>query len=195
MSYQDPTTAINGVVEGGVAATTVALLHQTALSMIPYLIPAIPLIVLDLHFGIKAAKHRYKKYKKEADRVTFSRALRGTVGKVFEFACWLILASSMSVAFEAEWIEWATLGVVYVNEIGSVIGNYLCTKNIEFSLLEFLKAVFVYVGRFVASKIGIIADDVTFDGVLKPMPDEKPRNKKGQYVKQGDAPKKKRERK
>lgn len=175
-------TTANEVVEGGVAAVTVAVLKKTVLTMIPFALPALGLVILDLWFGIKAAKHRYKKYKRDADRVTFSRALRGTAGKVFEFSCWLIIASSMTVAFEKEWIQWATLGLVYVNEIGSIIGNYLCTKDIEFSLLAFLKAVLVFVGRWVGSKIGIVADDVTFDDVLKPAKGAK-RDKNGRFVK------------
>lgn len=173
------TTASN-VVEGGVAAVTVAVLQKTVLTMIPFALPALVLVLLDLHFGIKAARHRYQKYKRPADRVTFSKSLRGTVGKVFEFAAWLVLASSMTVAFNKQWIQWATLGLVYVNEIGSIIGNYLCTKDIEFSLLAFLRAVLVFVGRWIASKIGIIADDVTFDDVLKPA--KQGRNAKGQFT-------------
>ena len=168
------------IVEGGVTATITAILQKTVLTMLPFALPALVLVMLDLHFGIKAARHRYKKYKRESDRVTFSKALRGTVGKVFEFACWLILASSMTVAFHKDWIQWVTLGIVYVNELGSVIGNYLCTKDIEFSLLAFLRAVMVFIGRWIGSKLGIVTDDVTFDDVLKPA---KPgRNKKGQFV-------------
>ena len=182
MKYQDSTSIANNIAEGGVTATTVAILQKTVLSMIRFLIPAIPLIVLDLHFGIKAARHRYKRYHREQDRVTFSRALKGTVGKVFEYICWLIIASSMSVAFEEEWIEWGTLAIVFVNEIGSIIGNYLCTKDIEFSLLGFLKSLIIFVGRWVAARIGIIADDVTFDDVFKPMPKGQPRNEKGQFT-------------
>ena len=170
----------SSVVEGGVVAVTVAVLQKTVLTMIPFALPALVLIALDLWFGVKAAKHRYQTYKRPADRVTFSKALRGTVGKCFEFAAWLILASSMSIAFKQDWIQWATLGLVYVNEIGSIIGNYLCTKDIEFSLLAFLKAVLVYVGRWFGSKLGIVTDDVTFDDVLKPA--KQGRNAKGQFT-------------
>lgn len=170
----------SSVVEGGVVAVTVAVLQKTVLTMIPFALPAVVLVLLDLHFGIKAARHRYQKYKRNEDRVTFSKALRGTVGKIFEFSAWLILASSMSIAFKQEWIQWLTLGLVYVNEIGSVIGNYLCTKDIEFSLLAFLKAVLVFIGRWVGNKIGVVADDVTFDDVLKPA--KQKRNAKGQFT-------------
>lgn len=181
MRQPDFVTTTNSVVEGGVVAVTVAVLQKTVLAMIPFALPALVLIVLDLHFGIKASRHRYQKYKRPADRVTFSKALRGTVGKVFEFAAWLILASSMSIAFQQDWIQWATLGLVYVNEIGSVIGNYLCTKDIEFSLLGFFKAVLIFVGRWVGSKLGIVTDDVTFDDVLKPA--KQKRDKNGRFTK------------
>lgn len=180
MRQADFGATTNSVVEGGVVAVTVAVLQKTVLAMIPFALPAIVLILLDLHFGIKASRHRYQKYKRPADRVTFSKALRGTVGKCFEFAAWLILASSMTIAFQQEWIQWLTLGLVYVNEIGSVIGNYLCTKDIEFSLLAFLKAVLVFVGRWIGSKIGIVTDDVTFDDVLKPA--KQKRDKNGRFT-------------
>lgn len=181
MRQPDIGTTANSVVEGGVVAVTVAVLQKTVLAMIPFALPALVLIALDLHFGIKAARHRYKKHKRPEDRVTFSKALRGTVGKTFEFAAWLILASSMTIAFQQEWIQWATLGLVYVNEIGSIVGNYLCTKDIEFSLLGFFKAVLVFVGRWIGSKIGIVTDDVSFDDVLKPA--KQKRDKNGRFTK------------
>lgn len=181
MKQADFGATTNSVVEGGVVAVTVAVLQKTVLAMIPFALPAIVLILLDLHFGIKASRHRFQKYKRPADRVTFSKALRGTVGKFFEFCAWLILASSMTIAFKQEWIQWLTLGLVYVNEIGSIIGNYLCTKDIEFSLLAFLKAVLVFVGRWIGSKIGIVTDDVTFDDVLKPA--KQKRDKNGRFTK------------
>ena len=182
MKTPDIGTTASNVVEGGVAAVTVAVLQKTVLTMIPFALPALVFVMLDLHFGIKAARHRYQKYKRPDDRVTFSKYIRGTVGKVFELSCWLIIASSMTVAFQKEWIQWATLGLVYVNEIGSIIGNYLCTKDIEFSLLAFLKAVLVYVGRWVGSKLGIVTDDVTFNDVLKPSKGPK-RGKDGRFEK------------
>lgn len=181
MRQPDIGATTNNIVEGGVVAVTVAVLQKTVLAMIPFALPALVLIALDLHFGIKASHHRYQKYKRPDDRVTFSKAVRGTVGKTFEFAAWLILASSMTIAFQKEWIQWVTLGIVYVNEIGSIIGNYLCTKDIDFSLLAFLKAVLVFVGRWIGSKLGIVTDDVTFDDVLKPA--KQKRDKNGRFTK------------
>lgn len=180
MKQPDIGATANEIVEGGVSAAAVAVLKQTVLVMIPFLIPAAPLIALDCIFGVKASRLRYKKYKREDDRVTFSKAFRRTVGKCFEYACWLIIASSGSVAYGKPWIQWVILGGVYFNEIVSIIGNYLFTKGIEFDLLAFLRNVLVFVGRWVGSKIGIVTEDVSFDDVLKPT---KPgRNAKGQFV-------------
>jgi hypothetical protein len=181
MTTQTISSVASDVVEGGVSAAFVAYLQQTVLAMIPFALPALVLVALDLDFGLRAAKHRYQKYRREQDRVTFSRAVRGTVGKVFDYVCWLVVSSSMSVAFHQDWIQWAILGLVYVNELGSVIGNYLCTKDIEFSLLDFLKAVFVYIGRWFGNKLGITTDDLTFDDILKPA--KQGRNAKGQFTK------------
>ena len=174
---------LGDVVEGGVSAAAVAVLRKTVLAMIPYALPALVLVALDLNFGIQASRHRSAQYHRREDKVTFSKAIRGTTGKVFEFAAWLILASSMSVAFQQDWIQWATLGLVYVNELGSIIGNYLCTKDIEFSLLGFLRAVLVFIGRWIGNKLGIVTDDVTFDDVLKPAKGRK-RDKSGRFVKE-----------
>ena len=180
MKQPDIGATANEIVEGGVSAAAVAVLKQTVLVMIPFLIPAAPLIALDCIFGVKASRLRYKKYKREDDRVTFSKGFRRTVGKCFEYACWLIIASSGSVAYGKPWIQWVILGGVYFNEIVSIIGNYLFTKGIEFDLLAFLKNVLVFVGRWVGSKIGIVTEDVSFDDVLKPT--RPGRNAKGQFV-------------
>lgn len=169
MRQPDIGATTNSVVEGGVVAVTVAVLQQTVLAMIPFALPALFLIALDCNFGIKASRIRYQKYKRPEDEVKFPKFLRRTVGKIIEFACWLIVASSMSIAFKKEWIQWTILGAIYLNEIVSIVGNYLYTRGVEFDFLEFLKKVFVFVGRWIGSKIGIVTDDVTFDDVLKPV--------------------------
>ena len=52
---------------------------------------------------------------------------------------------------------------------------------LKLPLLGFLKAVLVFVGRWIGSKLGIVTDDVTFDDVLKPA--KQGRNAKGQFTK------------
>lgn len=136
--------------------------------MIPFALPALVLIALDLHFGIKASRHRYQRYKRPDDRVTFSKALRGTVGKTFEFAAWLILASSMTIAFKQEWIQWLTLGLVYVNELASIVGNYLETKGLQVNW----KYVFNTIFKLGGQKVGVDASDVDSSQFVKPLEKE-----------------------
>ena len=46
------------IVEGGVSAALVTLLQTAVLRMIPYAVPGLFLVLLDLVYGIRAAKQR-----------------------------------------------------------------------------------------------------------------------------------------
>ena len=138
------TNTVNTVAQGGVAITALAFLRQTLLSMVPYAIIAVPLIILDLSWGIRAARHR-------GERVTFSHAFRRTMNKVFDYLCWIIIASGLSIAFEVNWLEWLILGGVIFNEIISIASNYFETKGIKFSLAAAWRWAF----KTGAGKIGV----------------------------------------
>ena len=157
------------VLQGSVAATFVAFLQASVLRMIPYAIPTIALIALDLVYGIKAAKDR-------GERVRLSTALRKTTTKFFSYVCWIILASTMAMAFNVEWIEWIVLGTVYANEFASVVGNYLETKGLELSWGGVVNALVKLFGR----KHGINTEDIDANEIVKPI--KQGRNKKGQFV-------------
>lgn len=157
------------VLQGSVAATFVAFLQASVLRMIPYAIPTIALIALDLVYGIKAAKDR-------GERVRLSTALRKTTTKFFSYVCWIILASTMALAFNVQWIEWIVLGTVYANELASVVGNYLETKGLELSWGGVVNALVKLFGR----KHGINTEDIDANEILKPI--KQGRNKKGQFV-------------
>ena len=119
----DNSSTISTVAQGGVAVTALAFLHTALMNMIPYFICAIPLIVLDCKFGIRAARYRNEK-------VTFSRAFRRTMSKCADYICWVVIAASIALAFEAKFLEWLILGAVMGNEIISIIGNYFETKGL-----------------------------------------------------------------
>lgn len=158
------------VLQGGVSTVAVAFLQQAVLRMIPYAVPSIVLIALDLLYGIRAAKYR-------GERARLSTAVRRSVTKLFSYACWLILASTLAIAFEHEWIEWAVLGLVYVNELSSIIGNYLETKGLEVSWKDVFRAVFKIGGQ----KVGVDTEGIDPAEFVKPI--EKPRDAKGRFVK------------
>lgn len=128
------------IAQGGAAAVAIAFLQQTVTRMIPYSLPALALIILDLIYGIKAARVR-------GDRIRFSTGLKKTTTKIFCYICWIILASTMSQSFGKDWIEWAVLAVVFVNELASVVGNYLETKGITLSFVAFYRWIFKKAGE------------------------------------------------
>lgn len=144
------------IVEGGVSAALVTLLQTAVLRMIPYAVPGLFLVLLDLVYGIRAAKQREEK-------VRVSTAIRRTTTKVVTYVCWLILATTIAIAFEKDWLEWGMLGLVYANEFLSIIGNYLETKGLKFSIA----GVYKWFIRWITGKVGAEAD-----------PDEIIKNKK-----------------
>ena len=144
------------IVEGSVSATLVALLQTAVLRMIPYAVPGLLLVVLDLAYGIKAARVR-------GEQVRASTAIRRSLTKVFLYICWLILATTIAIAFEKEWLEWGTLALVYGNEALSIIGNHLESKGLSFSLA----AAYRWVLKFFAGKVGGEMSDDEASQILK----------------------------
>ena len=171
MTFNDSASANVLLLEGGVATTAVIFLQEAILNMIPFLFIAIVLIIVDLYFGIKAARKR-------GESIRPSRALRRTVGKAVEYVCWVILASTLSVAFGTQVIEWVVLGIVMGNELLSIITNYFEVHGYKVKGLNIFK--------IVGDKTGIDTSEITIEKV------EQPRNEKGQFAPKknaGKAPK------
>lgn len=114
-----------GIVQGGVASALALYFYDTLQIMLPFLILTVVLVIVDLYFGVQAARLRYVKSGKEDDRVRPSKAIRKTVAKIFEYLCWVILSASLSVSFNAEWINLVVMALVVGNEFISVLDNYL----------------------------------------------------------------------
>ena len=150
MVFSDNISAGELIVQGSVATTAVVFLQESVLNMIPYLIIAVILIIVDLYFGVKAAKKR-------GEKVRASRAFRRTMGKTMEYVCWVILASSLSVAFGTVIIEWVVLGVVMGNELLSVLTNFFELHGYKIKGLNIFK--------IVGEKAGIDTSDVTIEKV------------------------------
>jgi len=150
MVFSDNISAGELIVQGSVATTAVVFLQQAVLNMIPYLFIAAVLILVDLYFGVKAARKR-------GEKVRASRAFRRTMGKTMEYICWVILASSLSVAFGTNIIEWVVLGVVMGNELLSVLTNFFELHGYKIKGLNIFK--------IVGDKAGIDTSDVTIEKV------------------------------
>jgi len=165
----DSSSTMSTVAQGGVAVTALAFLHSALIKMVPYAICAVPLIILDLIWGLRAARHRN-------ERVTFSRAFRRTMAKAADYTCWIIIAASVGLAFETQVLEWVILGMVMGNEIISIVGNYLETKGLELSWANLYRWVF----RAGAEKIGATIDSAEAEGIIKP---KRERDEKGRFIK------------
>ena len=70
--------------------------------MLPYLVIAAVVILIDLVFGIRAAQRK-------GDRIRISRAIRRTIGKAVEYFCWAVLASSMLGYLSAHGVEFTVM--------------------------------------------------------------------------------------
>lgn len=168
------TSTTSVVVQGGVTATAIAFLHSALTSMLPYLIIAVPLVILDLIWGIRAARCRKEK-------VTFSRAFRKTVGKCFDYLCWAVLAATVALAFEARWLEWVIFGAVVFNELTSIVTNFFETKGIEVSVVNIWRAV-VKKG---SEKAGVGLSDDEVSEIIKPKPARDPET--GRFIKKDES--------
>ena len=165
------------LLQAGVAGAAVAFLREAVLRMVPYTIIAIPLIVLDLVYGIRAARYR-------KERIRFSTAVRRTMTKILTYACWIILSSALAIAFEHRWLEWVVLGMVYINELSSIVGNHLETKGLELSW----KAIGAAFSKIFGQKTGIDTEGINPADFVqeKPKPAQ-PRNAKGQFTSKKDV--------
>lgn len=86
-----------------------------------FLLLGLILIIVDLRFGILAAKAR-------GEVIRPSRAIRRTANKIIDYLCWILVAGAMGKAFgipfDVPILPSIVLLVVYGCEINSCYGNY-----------------------------------------------------------------------
>lgn len=169
MTTTDNST-MTAVVSSGIATTAVVFFRQAVIDMVPWLIVAIPLILLDLNFGIKAAKFR-------GERIRFSKAFRRTFGKAIEYCAWICFAATATLAFGYKWIEAVVLGAVILNEVASVVGNYYESKGLKLKWGNILNSIIHIFGK----KHDFDVDGVDTNEFTEPI--QRPRDANGRFVK------------
>ena len=134
MTFAESNSTSATVAQGSVSVLAVTFLHDTFTLMFPFIFVAVILIAVDLFFGIAAAHKRN-------EGVRLSRAIRRTTNKFVEYACWIILAASLAVAFKTPSLNWIFLALVIGNEMISIITNWLFVRGKKVSGLPefFLK--------------------------------------------------------
>ncbi len=145
MQFTEMQSTESALLQGGTSVVMTAFLYEVIADMLPFLIVAVIVILVDLIFGIRAAQHR-------KEEVRYSRAFRRTVSKMFEYVCWVTLSSSLAVAFKFPALEWIILGAVILNEIVSIASNWCEVHGIRIKGLNLPK--------IIGEKVGVDLSDV-----------------------------------
>ena len=94
----------------------------------PWLLFAAALVIVDLRFGIMAARCR-------GEEIRLSRAVRRTVNKAVDYLSWVTLAELASQTFGlvigVPIVSMGTLLLIYGIEFNSCMNNYLEYKGIK----------------------------------------------------------------
>lgn len=97
-------------------------------NLAPWLLLGMVLVLVDLRFGLLAAKTR-------KEDIRPSRALRRTLNKTVDYLCWVTVAEVCSQTFEiilgAPLVSMAMLFIIYGIELNSCVNNYLEYKGIK----------------------------------------------------------------
>lgn len=153
MQFTEMQSTESALLQGGTSVIMTAFLYEVIADMLPFLIVAVIVILVDLIFGIRAAQHR-------KEEVRWSRAFRRTVSKMFEYVCWVTLSTSLAVAFNFPTLEWIILGAVILNEVVSIASNWCAIHGIRIKGLNLPKIIGERVGVDL-SNVEITKDDDT----------------------------------
>lgn len=145
MQFSEMQSTESALLQGGTSVVMTAFLYEVIADMLPFLIVAVIVILVDLIFGIRAAQHR-------KEEVRYSRAFRRTVSKMFEYVCWVTLSSSLAVAFKFPALEWIILGAVILNEVVSIASNWCEVHGIRIKGLNLPK--------IIGEKVGVDLSDI-----------------------------------
>lgn len=115
-------------VVGGATAAVVSPLVEFYHQLIPFIVLAIVLIIVDTKFGCEAAQKR-------GETIRISRMWRRAINKLVDYICWVTLAGMFGQAF-GEFLGIPTLAiaiilVVYAIELTSCFNNYFEFRGIK----------------------------------------------------------------
>ena len=112
----------------GTTAAMVAPLLEFYNRLIPFLLLAIVLIIVDIRFGVAAARKR-------GEPIRTSRKWRRSINKLVDYICWVTLAGMFGEAFGEilgiPILSALILLIVYGIEISSCFNNYFEAKGIK----------------------------------------------------------------
>lgn len=112
----------------GATATVISPLVDFYSKLLPFLMLAIALIIIDSRFGIQASRKR-------GEAIRASRAVRRAINKLVDYICWVTLAGmigqTFGIAFHIPLLSIIVLCIVYSIELTSIFNNYFFYKGIK----------------------------------------------------------------
>lgn len=112
----------------GATAAVISPLVDFYSSLLPFLMLAVALIIIDSRFGIQASKKR-------GEAIRTSRAVRRAINKLVDYICWITLAGmigqTFGTAFHVPLLSIIVLCIVYSIELTSIFNNYFFYKGIK----------------------------------------------------------------
>lgn len=135
------TTAEEGSIATGVIATALAPFVDDWPKLLGWIIVALVLVVVDLRFGLQAARQRGEAIKR-------SRAARRTINKCVDYLMWIMLSYVIGKNFGdtlgLPTLSYIMLAVVYAVELESIFANYFAAHGVHkrFNVFKFIAAIF-----------------------------------------------------
>ena len=112
----------------GAPAAVISPLVDFYSKLLPFLMLAIALIIIDSRFGIQASRKR-------GEAIRASRAVRRAINKLVDYICWVTLAGmigqTFGTAFHIPLLSIIVLCIVYSIELTSIFNNYFFYKGIK----------------------------------------------------------------
>lgn len=113
-------------ITGGMMAVTLAPIMEQFYSLRYFFLLLPVLIIVDLVFGVKAARVRNERIKR-------SRAVKRTINKFVDYVCWLLLAGSLGLVFGEPFnipiLPVIVMAIVVSIELESCVVNYFEYKG------------------------------------------------------------------
>lgn len=153
------------IVSQGAAVTVVSTMSNhlgiMLIDMLPFCYVALPLIILDLHYGRKKAQYQYENKLSDIP-CTLQKSFKMTLQKIFNYISWIFLSTSLSTAFNIPSLVYIIMAFIYGLEVMSLLNKYGESKGIDIDEVGMLKLVF----KFIWSRITGNFDE-SFDDVVK----------------------------
>ena len=112
----------------GATAAVISPLVDFYSKLLPFLMLAIALIIIDSRFGILASRKR-------GEIIRASRAVRRAINKLVDYICWVTLAGmigqTFGAAFHIPLLAVIVMCIVYSIELTSIFNNYFFYKGIN----------------------------------------------------------------